>query len=122
NEKLGPLALGDSHKQPFLGRDLFDERNYSEETAKNIDQEVRNVVEEAYQRAHKILTENRDKMEILAKRLIEKEVMDIAEARILLNMPEPTIVSQEEPVEISPQPQGDCATKNQAPTENPFSK
>ena len=53
-----------------------------------IDAEINALVDEAYQRAKKLLSENRDKMELLARRLIEKEVMDIDEARVLLSLPD----------------------------------
>ncbi len=88
SEKLGKMAFGKFHQQPFLGRDMFEEKDYSDATAKMIDEEVDVLVDEAYQRAKKILSENRDKMELLARRLIEKEVIDIDDARILLNMPD----------------------------------
>ncbi len=87
NEKLGTLALGNNHHHHFLGRDLMEEKDYSEDTAKNIDQEVRNLVRQSYDRAKKLLTENRDKLNIIAQRLIEKEVIDIEEAVVLLGLP-----------------------------------
>ena len=86
NEKLGTMAFGQHQRQHFLGRDLLEQKDYSEETAKNIDTEVRNVVNQAYTRAKKLLTEYRDKLELLARRLIEKEVIDIDETLTLLSM------------------------------------
>ncbi|MBP6344070.1 MAG: ATP-dependent zinc metalloprotease FtsH [Candidatus Omnitrophica bacterium] len=88
SDKLGKQAYGKIHQQSFLGRDMFEEKDYSESTAKMIDEEVNALVEEAYARAKRIVSENRDKMELLARRLIEKEVMDIEEARVLLNLPD----------------------------------
>lgn len=88
SDKLDKLAFGQQSQPMFLGRDLFDEKNYSEETAKKIDEEVHNLVHDAYNRAKKLLSDNRDKMDMLAQRLIEKETMDIEEARILLNLPD----------------------------------
>jgi cell division protease FtsH len=88
SEKLGKMSFGKFHNQPFLGRDMFEEKDYSDATAKMIDEEVEALVEEAYQRAKKLLSDNRDKMQLLAQRLIEKEVMDIDEARTLLNIPD----------------------------------
>ena len=87
-EKLDKLAFGNQQHPMFLGRDLFEEKNYSEETARKIDEEVHNLVHEAYNRAKSLLTEHRDKLDALAKRLIEKETMDIEEARVLLNIPD----------------------------------
>lgn len=86
NEKLGTLTFGQNHRQPFLGRDLLEHKDYSENTAKNIDLEIKDLVEEAYQRAKKLLTENQDKLELLAQRLIEQEVIDIDEAKTLLGV------------------------------------
>jgi cell division protease FtsH len=108
SEKLGTLALGQDHQAHFLGRDLLEQREYSEETARDIDLEVKALVDRCYQRARKVLTEHRDKLEILAKRLIEKEVIDIDEARTLLGMPVPNDEVKKEnsvpanPNEISP--------------------
>ena len=83
------MALGNHEKQHFLGRDLWDQKDYSEETAKKIDQEVKNLVDQAYNRAKKLLMENHDKLDLMAKYLIEKEVIDIEAARVLLGMAEP---------------------------------
>jgi cell division protease FtsH len=88
SDKLGKMSFGKFHNQPFLGRDMFEEKDYSDATAKMIDEEVEALVEEAYQRAKKLVAENRDKMQLLAQRLIEKEVIDIDEARTLLNIPD----------------------------------
>jgi cell division protease FtsH len=83
---LGRLSFGHNQRHHFLGRDLFEQRDYSEETAKNIDHEIQTLVEEAYTRARRLLTENRDKLDRIAKNLIEKEVITIDETRILLGM------------------------------------
>lgn len=88
SEKLDKLAFGNQQHPMFLGRDLFEEKNYSEDTAQKIDQEVHALVHEAYERAKQLLAQHRDKLDILAKRLIEKETIDIEEARVLLNIPE----------------------------------
>ncbi len=90
-DKLDKLAFGKQGQQMFLGRDLFEEKNYSEETARKIDDEVHHLVHEAHDRAKKLLTGNRDKLDALAKRLVEKETIDIEEARVLLSMPEPQL-------------------------------
>ncbi len=90
-DKLDKLAFGKQGQQMFLGRDFFEEKNYSEETARKIDDEVHNLVHEAHARAKSLLTGNRDKLDALAKRLVEKETIDIEEARVLLAMPEPQL-------------------------------
>ncbi len=87
SEKLGTLTLGRHHHQLFLGKDLMEQRDYSEETAKAIDGEVRRFVDGSYNRAKELLLKNRDKLELLTRRLIEKEVIDIDDARIFLGIP-----------------------------------
>ena len=101
SDKLGKQAYGKFHQQPFLGRDMFEEKDYSDSTAKTIDEEVNLLVDEAYHRARKLLTENRGKMETLARRLIEKEVIDIEEARVLLDMPHAKLPRSDESVPVN---------------------
>jgi len=89
SENLGTMAFGQNERQPFLGRDLLDhQKDYSEETAKNIDLEIRNLVDKVYNRARQLLTDNRDKLDKIAQRLIEKEIIDIDETNVLLGMAE----------------------------------
>ncbi len=88
SDKLDKLAYGKQTQQMFLGRDLFNEKDYSEETARKVDEEIQNLVHDSYEKAKKLLLDHRDKMDILAKRLIEKETIDIEEARVLLMLPE----------------------------------
>ena len=76
SEKLGPVTLGTGAEEVFLGRDLLKEKNYSEELAYEVDKEINRIIEEAYQRAFKILKENKSKLTQLAKELEEKEVLD----------------------------------------------
>ncbi len=90
SEKLGPMTLGSHHHHLFLGRDMMEQRNYSEETAKLIDEEIHKLVRSAYEQALNILNQHRDKLEKLAKRLIEVEVIDVKETRKLLEMEEPS--------------------------------
>lgn len=88
SDKLDKLTFGKQHQQMFLGRDLFDEKDYSEETARKIDEQIHALVHESYEKAKKFLIDHRDKLDLLAKRLIEKETIDIEEARVLLMIPE----------------------------------
>ncbi len=74
--KLGNLTYGKSQQQVFLGRDLMREKDYSEQTAVLIDEEVRSIVNESYQRAKNLLTQNRDKLKALSQELLEKEVLE----------------------------------------------
>src|SRR5437773_8794066 len=61
SERLGPLRLGRRHGNPFLGRDIMEDRDYSEEVAQAIDEEVRTIIDRNYQRAKQILVTNREK-------------------------------------------------------------
>jgi cell division protease FtsH len=79
SKKLGPLTFGDKEELIFLGRQISEQRNYSEEVAEQIDFEVRELVEEAHQRALQLLRDNLDKLHLIAHRLIEQETMEAEE-------------------------------------------
>ena len=76
SEKLGPIVYGSDHEEVFLGREINNSRNYSETVATTIDQEVRNIIDVAYAKCEEILTENIDKLHLVAKELIEREKLD----------------------------------------------
>jgi cell division protease FtsH len=79
SDKLGPLAFGTKEELVFLGRDLGEQRNYSEEIAGEIDQEVHHLVDSAFLRAKEVLRQREAVLRALAERLIEVETMDAAE-------------------------------------------
>jgi cell division protease FtsH len=79
SRELGPMTFGRREEQVFLGRDIAHAKDYSEHTAVEIDREVRRIVDEAYQKARALLTENTPLLHSLADRLLEKEVVDGAE-------------------------------------------
>ncbi|NLE75271.1 MAG: cell division protein FtsH, partial [Chloroflexi bacterium] len=76
SERLGPLTFGHKEELVFLGREIGEQRNYSEEVAQEIDREVRRLIEEAYARAKDLLTRNRHLLETLARKLVEHETLD----------------------------------------------
>ena len=84
SEAVGPIAYGEENHQVFLGRDLNRERNYSEEIAGEIDREVRRYIEEAYEACRTIIVENRDKLDLIAKELLERETLSAAELEELM--------------------------------------
>jgi len=84
SDRLGPVALGRPQGNVFLGRDIMAERDFSEETAATIDDEVRNLVEQAYRRAKEVLVSNRAVLDRLAEMLVEKETVDAEELQTLL--------------------------------------
>ncbi|MYL55770.1 ATP-dependent zinc metalloprotease FtsH [Pontibacillus yanchengensis] len=83
SDKLGPLQFGGGGGQVFLGRDIQNEQNYSDQIAYEIDQEVQRIVKECYDRAKHILTENKEQLELIAKTLLEVETLDASEIRSL---------------------------------------
>ncbi len=76
SEKLGPLQYGKTDELIFLGRQIQEERNYSEEVAKIIDSEVHDIVDRARQRAYEVLTTNREKLDLIVSKLIEQETLE----------------------------------------------
>ncbi len=84
SDRLGPVALGRAQGGMFLGRDIMAERDFSEETAAAIDDEVRNLVDQAYRRAKAVLIDNRIVLDKLAEMLIERETVDSEELQELL--------------------------------------
>lgn len=79
SKELGPMTFGNKKDQVFLGRDIARDRNYSEAVAFSIDKEARAMIEECYQKAEKILTENMDALVLIAETLKERETIDAKE-------------------------------------------
>ena len=90
SEQLGHLTYGKRHEQIFLGRDIGEERNYSEDTSKLIDKEVKKLVDNCYARAKSILLRHKDRLKLVSETLLEKEVMDDPEVKRLLGLTEDT--------------------------------
>ncbi|HTB96517.1 MAG TPA: ATP-dependent zinc metalloprotease FtsH, partial [Terracidiphilus sp.] len=82
--RLGPLTFGKKEEQIFLGREIAQHRDFSEETARQIDLEVRRLIDEAYQSAHGILDVHKDAMHRMAAALLERETIDAEEVRLLI--------------------------------------
>jgi cell division protease FtsH len=79
SDQLGPQTFGEKEELVFLGREIGEQRNYSEEIAEEIDKEVRSLVDEAHNRAREIVRTYRAKLDEIAQRLIEKETIDVVE-------------------------------------------
>ncbi|MEE9499956.1 MAG: cell division protein FtsH, partial [Candidatus Omnitrophota bacterium] len=86
SEKLGHLTYGKRHTEIFLGRDIHEEKNYSNETAMIIDQEVKRIIDECYEKAKQTLLKHKSKLKLLADTLLEKEVVDDTEVKKLLGL------------------------------------
>ncbi|HOU23348.1 MAG TPA: cell division protein FtsH, partial [Anaerolineae bacterium] len=84
SEVLGPRTFGQKEELVFLGREISEQRDYSEEVARQIDAEVKKIIDKAYERALAVLLDNRDKLDILARTLIERETVDGEELKALL--------------------------------------
>ncbi len=76
SEKLGTMAYGKNQENVFMGRDFGHQRDYSEQVAYEIDQEIKRIVDERYELAKKLLTENRDMLERISKELLDRETID----------------------------------------------
>ena len=84
SDALGPVTLGRRHGNPFLGRDIMEDRNYGEEVAIAIDREVKKIIDEGYQRAEQLLVENKEKMIEIVNVLLEKETLEREEFEVLM--------------------------------------
>jgi cell division protease FtsH len=84
SDKMGPLSYGAKEEEIFLGREIQKHRDYSEETAIEIDKEVQRIVNEAMSRAEKILKDNIDLLHSLSKELLEREILDSEEINMLI--------------------------------------
>ncbi|MFH1791345.1 MAG: ATP-dependent zinc metalloprotease FtsH, partial [Candidatus Omnitrophota bacterium] len=86
SEAMGHVTYGKKHEQIFLGRDIAEEKNYSDETARQIDREVKRLVDVCYAQARSILRARKDKLTTLSETLLEKEVMSDVEVKTLLGL------------------------------------
>ena len=84
SEKLGPRVFGHDHGQPFLGREFSAEPDYSDEIAREIDDEIRRIVEGAHQQAKDILAEHREKLTTISEILLRRETIEREEFEALL--------------------------------------
>jgi cell division protease FtsH len=84
SERLGPRVFGHDHGQPFLGREFSAEPDYSDEIAREIDDEIRRIVEAAHQRAKDILTEHREDLSTISEILVKRETIEKEEFEALL--------------------------------------
>jgi len=89
SERLGPLAFGRKEELVFLGREIAEQRNYSDQVAYEIDQEVRRLIDQAYRTAKDILMQHMDKLEKIATLLVEKETLEGHEIEALFDEPRP---------------------------------
>jgi cell division protease FtsH len=117
SNKLGPLSLGRRHGPVFLGRDLVESRNYSEEIAYEIDKEIRRIIDECYEQARQAILSHRDALDRIAKALIERESLEAPELERLFAGKELVPSTGDAPA-ATPQPElvsPDARTRPEAP-------
>jgi cell division protease FtsH len=120
SEKLGPRVLGRGHDQPFLGRDYGAEADYSEEIAREIDDEIRRVIEESHELALAVLREHMDELHKISAILIERETIDKDQfERLLAGEDEGTVFPDEAPAQPE-QPEPQPEPKRERPRPRPF--
>ena len=83
SELIGPMAIGDSEAEVFLGRDITQRRQVSEQTAQQVDAEVKRILDEAYEQARLVLEESRELLEQIALALLERESLDREQVELL---------------------------------------
>jgi cell division protease FtsH len=106
SERLGPRVFGHDRSQPFLGREFSAEPDYSDEIAREIDDEIRRIVEEAHQTAKDILVERREQLERISKILLERETIDAEQfAKLLEGAAEEEVFGAEDEEEAAPEPE-----------------
>jgi cell division protease FtsH len=119
SEKLGPRVFGHDHGQPFLGREFSSEPDYSDEIAREIDDEIRRIVESAHQMAKDILQEHRGKLETISQLLLKRETIERTEFEALLDgKSEEEVFGPDEPV----LPQGPPPAAPELPARKPERK
>lgn len=85
SERLGNMAYGKNQENVFMGRDFGHQRDYSEQVAFEIDEEMKRIVDDKYEEAKKILNDNRDMLEAISRELLDKETLDAAEFEEIMN-------------------------------------
>ncbi|MCE5335898.1 MAG: ATP-dependent zinc metalloprotease FtsH [Desulfobacteraceae bacterium] len=93
SEKMGPVSFGRRDDQPFLGRELGHQRDFSEQTALNIDKEVRRIVDDNYQRSRKLLTDHNKILERIAQSLLERETLELKDVDRIIHELEPDLLA-----------------------------
>ena len=120
SEKLGPRVLGRGHDQPFLGRDYGAEADYSEEIAREIDDEIRRVIEESHELALSVLRDHMDDLHKISQILIERETIDRDQfERLLAGEDEDAVFPEEKPAIEEPKPEAEPKRERQ-PRPRPF--
>jgi cell division protease FtsH len=120
SDKLGPLAFGKRDEMVFLGREIGEQRNYSDDVARVIDEEVRAIIDRAYDRATEVLTQYRDRLDALAEKLIAEETVDSEEfEKLFADLPPKPNQQTPAPPLMAPEPGHGTSSGPPAPAPNP---
>ncbi len=119
SKKLGPMTFGRKEEQVFLGRDIMRQKDYSEDTAIRIDTEVKAIAERNYQRAKELITNNRDLLQRVAETLLEREVLDAEEVKMVLEGI-PLKERKPPPTETTPEKKPETKGEKKAPLTPPI--
>ena len=121
SEKLGPRVFGHDHGQPFLGREFSSEPDYSDEIAREIDDEIRRIVEEAHQTARGVLEEHREKLDVTSEILLRRETIEREQfIELLAGKTEEEVFGAEEPaIPVPPPPAPEAPERKPAPAPAP---
>jgi cell division protease FtsH len=121
SERLGPRVFGHDRGQPFLGREFSSEPDYSDEIAREIDDEIRRIVESAHQTARKLLNENHDDLDRISKLLLARETIDADQFVALLEgkSEDEVFVDEEEPEPTDPEPEAEERPQRDPARTNP---
>lgn len=117
SDKLGPLTFGEGDGEVFLGRDYGHVKNYSEATAVEIDNEMRRIVRENYERTRKILQDNKDALVRVSEALLERENLDGHELRVLVFGEDTEAEEAASGGETIAPAEGPCVEQNNQPEE-----
>jgi len=104
SERLGPVAFRGSEEHPFLGKEFHEQREYSDDTARVIDEEITRILHAAAERATELLSGNRDKLDALSKALEEQEVLDEVEIEAIIGPSLRSSSANGKPEHLKPEP------------------
>jgi len=121
SDRLGPLSFGKRDELVFLGREIGEQRNYSDDVAKTIDEEVRAIIDRAYERAMDVLVTHRAKLDQLAEKLVAEETVDGPEFEALFSdLPPKENIHGQMPGVVAPEPGEADPSATPAPAPNPI--
>jgi cell division protease FtsH len=124
SDKLGPLSFGKRDELVFLGREIGEQRNYSDDVARLIDEEVRAIIDRGYAKAMDVLTQHKDRLVELAERLVAEETIEQEEFdKMFADLPDPRKDTHMTPQPLdgpmTPRPAADKSTPTTAPKPSP---